>query len=150
MHFYFSTTYTCYYFFLPSLLLLPTSTSACYTYTFVHTFYFYFYFYPWNFNSSTSTSTSTSWLSISIYIVCNDCINYRSLSPTKSLQNITWITLTEFLVVRMELDGLFCREKVVPYQLIPKRKINPNINHTRKSLKMIFLSWVLLSNDTLT
>ena len=31
-----------------------------------------------------------------------------------------------------------------------KRKINTNINHTRKSLRMAFLSWVLLSNDTLT
>ena len=60
------------------------------------------------------------------------------------------IWLTEFLVARMELDALFCREKVAPYQQTPERKANPNINHTRKSLKMIFLSWVLLSNDTLT
>ena len=108
----------------------------------------HFYFYSWSFNYS--TSTSTSWLSISIYIICNDWINDRSLFLAKSLQNIAWINLTEFLVVRMELDALFCREKVVPYQQTPKRKTNPNVKYTKKDLKMIFLSWVLLSNDTLT
>ena len=35
-------------------------------------------------------------------------------------------------------------------QQTPKRKSNPNVNYTRKNLKIIFLSRVLLSNDTFT